>query len=64
MGVLHRGTGRAFRVPDRDLEEMVILDIMDDLILPQARYSVQFVLIYLLAVCQEWGVKKEDVEGS
>ena len=42
-----------------DLEEMAILDIMDDLILPQGRYSVQFVLIYLLEVCREWGVKKD-----
>ena len=47
-----------------DWEEMVILDIMDELILPQGRYSVQFVLIYLLEVCREWGVKKADVEGS
>ena len=47
-----------------DLEEMAILDIMDDLILPQGRYSVQSVLIYLLGVCREWGVKKEDVQGS
>ena len=46
-----------------DWEEMVILDIMDDFILLQGRYSEQFVLIYLLGVCQEWGVKKEDVEG-
>ena len=31
---------------------------MDDLILPQVKYHEQFVLIYLLGVCQEWGVKK------
>ena len=34
-----------------DLEEMAILDIMDDPILPQGRYSVQSVLNYLLGVC-------------
>ena len=37
---------------------MVILDVMDDLILPQGRYPESFVLISLLEVCQEWGVKK------
>ena len=57
MGV-HRGH-LGFLTGDSD--EMVILDIVDDLILPQGRYSVQFVLIYLLEVCREWGVKKEDV---
>ena len=36
-----------------DLEEMVILDVMDDLILPQGRYPEQFALISLLGVCQE-----------
>ena len=35
---------------------MVILDVMDDLILPQGRYPESFVLISLLEVCQEWGV--------
>ena len=39
-----------------DLEDMVILDVMDDLILPQGRYPESFVLISLLEVCQEWGV--------
>ena len=41
-----------------DLEETVILDVFDDLILQQGRYPEQFVLISLLGVCQEWGVKK------
>ena len=46
---------------------MVILDVMDDLVLPQGRYPEYFVLISLLEVCQEggssWGFL-EDVEGS
>ena len=37
---------------------MVILNVVDDIILPQGRYAEQFVLISLLGVCQEWGVKK------
>ena len=43
----------------RDLEGMVIPDVMDDLILPQGRCPGSFVLISLLEVCQEWGVNKE-----
>ena len=41
-----------------NLEKMVIFDVMDDLIFPKGRYLEQFVLISLLGVCQEWGVKK------
>ena len=48
----------------RDLEGMVIPDVMDDLILPQGRYPESFVLIFLLKVCQEWGVKKEELSMS
>ena len=40
------------------MEDMVIPDVMDDLILPQGRYPGSFMLISLLEVCQEWGVKK------
>ena len=36
---------------------MVILDVINDLILPQGIYLESFVLISLLEVCQEWGVK-------
>ena len=42
----------------RDLEEMVIHDVMGDLILPQGRYPEKFILISLLEVCKEGGVKK------
>ena len=49
--------------PTGDMEDMVILDVIDDLILPQGRYPESFVLISLLEVCQEWGYL-EDVEGS
>ena len=37
---------------------MAIADVLDDLILPKGRYPKNFVLISLLEVCQEWGVKK------
>ena len=37
---------------------MVIPDVVDDFFLPQGRHPEQFVLISLLGVCQEWGVKK------
>jgi hypothetical protein len=39
----------------RDLEDMVVLDVMNDVFLPQGRYPENFVLISLLEV---WGVKK------
>ena len=39
------------------ISSRVILDIMDHLGGPQGKYSESFVLIYLLEVCQEWGVK-------
>ena len=42
-----------------DLQDMVILDVLDDLILPQGRYPESFVLISLLEVCQEGGVLYE-----
>ena len=41
------------------LEDMVILDVMNDLILPQGWYTESFVLISLLEVCQDWGAKKK-----
>ena len=41
------------------MEDMVIPDIMNDVLLPKERYPENFVLISLLEVCQEWGVKKE-----
>ena len=50
------------------MEDRFILDVLDDPILPKGRYPESFVLISLLEVCQEWGVKKggtwEDIEGS
>ena len=41
-----------------DMDYRVIHDVMDDLISPQGRYPESFVLIFLLEVCYEWGVKK------
>ena len=32
-GVFHGGNLKILRVPDRDLEDMVILDVADDIIL-------------------------------
>ena len=40
------------------MEDMVIPGIMNDVFLPQGRYPENFVLISLLEVCQEGGVKK------
>ena len=45
-------------VSDMIFEEMVILDVMYDLILPEGQYPENFMLISLLEVFQEWGVKK------
>ena len=42
-----------------EMEDRVIPDIMLHVFLPQGRYPENFVLIYLLEVCQEGvGVKK------
>ena len=41
-----------------DLEDRVILDVINDVFLPQGRYPENFVLISQLEVCQEGGVKK------
>ena len=38
---------------------MVILDFMDDILLPKGIYLESFVLISLLEVCQEMGFKPE-----
>ena len=40
------------------MEDRVIPDVMNDVFLPQERYPENFVLISLLEVCQEGGVKK------
>ena len=51
-----------------DLEDRVILDVMDDIILPPGRYPENFMLISLLEVCQEGGCPPwwylEDIEDS
>ena len=41
-----------------DMEDRVIPGVMNDVFLPQGRYSENFVLISQLEVCQEGGVKK------
>ena len=40
------------------MEDMIIPDVMNDVFLPKERYPKNFVLISLLEVCQEGGVKK------
>ena len=40
------------------MEDLVILDVMNDVFLPQGRYPENFVMISQLEVCQEEGVKK------
>ena len=42
----------------RDMDDRVIPDVIPDVLLPQGRYSENFVLISHLEVCQEGGVKK------
>ena len=46
-----------------DMGDMVVPDIMNDVFLPQRRYPENFVLISLLEVCQEGGVKKGVLGG-
>ena len=62
--VSRRGVfGGCLRFLSRDLEDMVIPDVTGDLFLPQGRYPESFVLISLVEVCQEWGVKKGSLGG-
>ena len=39
------------------MEDLIIPDVMKDVFLPQGRYPEKFVLISLLEMCQEGGVK-------
>ena len=52
------GLGGCWGFLTGDMEDRVIPDIMNDVFLPQGRYPENFVLISLLEVCQEGGVKK------
>ena len=40
-----------------DFNDWVMMDIMDDLVRPQGRYPEIFMMISLLEVCQEGGIK-------
>ena len=42
----------------RDMDDRVIPDVIPDVLLPQGRYSENFVLISHFEVCQEGRVKK------
>ena len=50
------------------MEDRFILDVMDDVFIPQGRYPENVVPISLLEVCQECGGQEggylEDVGGS
>ena len=46
------------------MEDMVVPDVMNDVFLPQGRYSENFVLISQSEVCQEGGVKKGRTWGT
>ena len=45
------------------MEDMDVPEVMNDVFLPQERYTENYVLISQLEVCQEGGYS-EDVEGS
>ena len=45
----------------RDFEDNVILDVLVDVFLPCGRYTESLMLMSLLEVCQEWGVKMGDM---
>ena len=45
------------------MEDRVILDVMNDVFLPQGRYSENFVLISQLEVCQEGGSRRRVLGG-
>ena len=49
------GNWRTLRVPDQEMDERVIPDVMNKVLLPQGRYPENFVLIYQL----EGGVEKD-----
>ena len=45
------------------MEDRVILDVMNDVFLPQGRYPENFVPISSLEVCQEGGFKRGVLGG-
>ena len=48
----------------RDILDMVVPDVMNDVFLPQGRYPENFVLISQLEVCQEGGGSRRGVLGG
>ena len=68
-GVKKGGTWRTLGFLTGDMEDRVILDVMNDVLLPHGRYPENFVLISQLEVCQEGEAGQEggylkEVEGS
>ena len=47
----------------RDKEDWFIPDVMNDVFLPQGRYSENFVLISQLKVCQGGGSRRRVLRG-
>ena len=47
----------------RDMDDGIIVDIMNDVLLPQGRYPEKIMMISQLEVCQGGGYL-EDIEGS
>ena len=45
------------------MEDMVVPDVMNDVFLPQERYSENLVLISELEVCQEGGSRRGVLGG-
>ena len=41
-----------------DMDDRIIVDIMNDVLLPQGRFPENFMMISQLEVCQEGGVNK------
>ena len=46
-----------------DLDDRVILEGMDDNILAPGRYPENFMLISLIEVCQDWGLRRGILGG-
>ena len=47
----------------RDMDDRVIIDIMNDVILPQGRYPENFMMIYKLESCGRYELKRRCDKG-
>ena len=62
-GVKKGVLGGRWGILTKDMEDRVVPNIMNHVLLPQGSYPENFVLISLLEVCQECGVKKGVLGG-